>query len=61
MAHGGTEVRCTRCQYFVIRIWTRNAEFELNCPNTRCRTTLKAKVTDSQIAVVAMPSAKQQA
>lgn len=59
MPSGGQEVRCTRCQYFVIRIWTRDAEFEVNCPNTRCRTTLKAKVTDSQIAIVAVPSKRQ--
>ena len=55
------EVRCPRCQWFVMRlkIRTMDADLEVNCPSTRCQTTLVASVANDRIAVEAMPKKKK--
>ena len=56
---GDLEIRCPKCQWFVARIRTREAELEVNCPWTKCQTTLVVVVKDNRIAVEAMPKAKK--
>jgi phage FluMu protein Com len=55
------EVRCPRCQWFVMRLRVRkiDADLEVNCPSTRCQTTLVASIEDDRIAVEAMPKKKK--
>jgi phage FluMu protein Com len=55
------EIRCPRCQWFVmrLRIRTIDAELEVNCPSVKCQTTLVASIENSRIAVEAMPKKKK--
>ena len=53
MGDDGLEVRCPRCQYFVVRIWAKDAEFDLNCPNTRCPSSIRVKIEEGKLAVTA--------
>jgi endogenous inhibitor of DNA gyrase (YacG/DUF329 family) len=61
MAEQILEVRCPRCQWFVMRMWIRtiDAKLEVNCPSVKCQTTLVAKLEDNRIAVEAMPKKKK--
>jgi len=53
MGENGLEVRCPKCQYFVVRVLEGQTKLDLNCPNMRCPTSIRVEAMNGKLAVTA--------
>lgn len=56
---GPMQVRCPRCQYFVLAVFGGQFDLEVNCPADRCSTTLRVVVENGRVAIEATPKQKK--
>lgn len=59
MSVEGLEIRCPRCNWFLVKLRGHEVEASMTCGNQRCRSLVLIKLNEGKVAMEATPKVKQ--